>query len=506
MNHQMVAQVQKKNSKPSASGVQRKCDKCREEDKLLQRSAIGSAPKTVPPIVHEVLQSPGQPLDATTRECMESRFGHDFSLVRVHNGSKAAESAQAVNARAYTIGEDVVFGSGQYQPELVSGQQLLAHELTHVVQRQNRDYNLARISQPDDIAEIEAAKNEDLSHLPSLRNISSNNLSQTLMRHPDGKGQVEQQEKSPGFWGSIAGGLMGEFKEDPSFAMIGVDLGVSLIPILDQVSDVRDIIAHLYYLIVREQYDRFMRWVGLVFTLIGLFPEIGSAIKGASKYIFKGARDVISHLVHLLRPLRRILPEIVDIGRFRRYIARNWDRFFNYGSAIFNRQVDRVSRWVDIASKFISRRLKSIREGLVRIREIAPRKLGEAFAWVKKKIDDVLAQASEALGRSGLRTAEEIPPVIPRSLGAASRVEMLAKKVGMNIDSKTTQHILGNVDMKVEEFIGKFRKGNIKEVFPEEFMKLTIEQALTDGKSTVRKLLTNTEYYKFKFSWGNIPR
>jgi len=67
---------------------------------------------------------------------MEPRFGHDFSQVRVHTNAKVAESARAVNALAYTVGRDVVFGVGQYAPTTSAGQRLLAHELTHVVQQQ----------------------------------------------------------------------------------------------------------------------------------------------------------------------------------------------------------------------------------------------------------------------------------------------------------------------------------------------------------------------------------
>jgi hypothetical protein len=91
--------------------------------------------KVMPPIVNEVLHSPGQPLDAGTRAFMEPRFGHDFSKVRIHTDTQAADSAHAVNALAYTVGNDVVFGSGQYQPATSNGRRLLGHELTHVVQQ-----------------------------------------------------------------------------------------------------------------------------------------------------------------------------------------------------------------------------------------------------------------------------------------------------------------------------------------------------------------------------------
>jgi len=89
----------------------------------------------VPPIVHDVLRSPGQPLDAATRAFMDPRFGHDFSRVRVHTDTAAAGSAQNVNALAHTAGRNVVFGAGQFAPGTSSGRQLLAHELTHVVQQ-----------------------------------------------------------------------------------------------------------------------------------------------------------------------------------------------------------------------------------------------------------------------------------------------------------------------------------------------------------------------------------
>jgi hypothetical protein len=88
-------------------------------------------------VVNDVLNSHGQPLDRTTSSYMGSRFGHDFSKVRVHADSRAAEAAEAVNSYAFTFGTDIVFGSGQYSPQTNAGQQLLAHELTHVVQQQS---------------------------------------------------------------------------------------------------------------------------------------------------------------------------------------------------------------------------------------------------------------------------------------------------------------------------------------------------------------------------------
>jgi len=136
------------------------CDKCRKDGKKLQRKALScETPEGLPAIVHDVLASSGHPLDAGTRAWMEPRFGHDFSGVRVHTDARAAESARAVNALAYTVGSEVVFGAGRYAPSTERGSRLLAHELTHVVQQSRSGASAPQakaISEPSDAAEIEA--------------------------------------------------------------------------------------------------------------------------------------------------------------------------------------------------------------------------------------------------------------------------------------------------------------------------------------------------------------
>lgn len=114
------------------------CEECRKKKPgLLQRSrGYQAEPTMVPSMVHNVLSSPSRSLDAAARWTMESRFGHDFSQVRVHTDTQAAESAQAVNALAYTIGQNVVFGAGRYAPHTNEGRRLIAHELTHVIQQE----------------------------------------------------------------------------------------------------------------------------------------------------------------------------------------------------------------------------------------------------------------------------------------------------------------------------------------------------------------------------------
>jgi hypothetical protein len=110
----------------------------------------------VPPIVYDVLRSPGQALDANTRAFFEPRFGHDFSQVRVHTDEKAAESAQAVAALAYTVGSHIAFATGSFLPGTSAGRKLFAHELIHVVQQEGAVGAVIRIGSHDDAAEREA--------------------------------------------------------------------------------------------------------------------------------------------------------------------------------------------------------------------------------------------------------------------------------------------------------------------------------------------------------------
>lgn len=96
----------------------------------------------VPPVIQEIVQSPGKPLDPATRAFMEPRFSHDFSHVRIHTDGKAAESARALNASAYTVGNAVVFGSGRFAPSTPAGRLLIAHELSHTIQQSSSEIPL----------------------------------------------------------------------------------------------------------------------------------------------------------------------------------------------------------------------------------------------------------------------------------------------------------------------------------------------------------------------------
>ena len=109
-----------------------------EEEELQAKGTSGGISEVNPDIESHIqnTRGGGQPLPESTRAFFEPRFGRDFSQVRVHSDAEAAESAREVNAKAYTVGTDIMFGAGQYAPENSTGQKLMAHELTHVVQQQ----------------------------------------------------------------------------------------------------------------------------------------------------------------------------------------------------------------------------------------------------------------------------------------------------------------------------------------------------------------------------------
>ncbi len=146
--------VQAKCACGGPAGMSGQCEQCREKALSTQRTEnVTSA------TVEEGLASPGKPLEEHTRRSMETGLGHDFSNVRVHVDERADAAARALGASAYTVGNDIVFASGRYDPESPAGKERIAHELTHVVQQR-------RNAGP--------AVNASLSHEAEARNAGAN--------------------------------------------------------------------------------------------------------------------------------------------------------------------------------------------------------------------------------------------------------------------------------------------------------------------------------------------
>ncbi len=187
--------LQRKCGCGGSAGPTGECEACRKKRQAggLQRMYTPALsnnhdPLLAPSIAHEVLRSPGRPLDAATLAVMEPRFGHDFSNVRIHTDAQAAASARAVNALAYTVGSDVVFDTGQYAPELHAGRKILAHELTHVVQQGSMAQNTTNgltIGDPDDRHEQQARQMEQMVSQNVSRSVTKETWNQAqAFSHP----------------------------------------------------------------------------------------------------------------------------------------------------------------------------------------------------------------------------------------------------------------------------------------------------------------------------------
>jgi hypothetical protein len=160
------------------------------------------------PVLDVVGRGGGQPLDAAVRAGMERALGADLSEVRVHADGAAAISAQAVQAHAYTVGNDVVFGAGQYQPGSATGQRTLAHELTHVVQQRSGPVSGTptgegiSVSNPSDPFERAAEANADrvMAGVPSDALAPVTGPGASPVQRETAPGEPEEEEPVQGLW------------------------------------------------------------------------------------------------------------------------------------------------------------------------------------------------------------------------------------------------------------------------------------------------------------------
>ena len=147
--------------------VNRKCKSCEDEEeeekRMVHRKTDNTTdgyqiPKDILRSIGNMGEGTGLPLDVSTRTFMESRFGFDFSKVRIHNDEKAAKSSQTIKALAFTTGNNIAFRKGQYIPTTEKGKRLIAHELTHVIQQSNGKKRIQRSPDPAPLSDIDSQK------------------------------------------------------------------------------------------------------------------------------------------------------------------------------------------------------------------------------------------------------------------------------------------------------------------------------------------------------------
>lgn len=153
--------------KNDGSAIQRKCKSCEDDEKKIQRkplSLVNDSTAQNTTQIKTAISSGGRPFDEGTRNFFETRFNRDLGNVRIHTDSTANNSAREIDAKAYTLGNNIVFGAGEYQPGLESGRHLIAHELAHVMQQQRSTPALQRKADPGGGAfESAGAKNSNSS-------------------------------------------------------------------------------------------------------------------------------------------------------------------------------------------------------------------------------------------------------------------------------------------------------------------------------------------------------
>lgn len=209
---------------PGRPHLLRKCGDCEAEEQLQRKEIRGGSVLTGAGV--EELGG-GQPLSPVERSFFEPRFNRDFGHVRIHTDTPAAESAKSVDARAYTVSRNVVFGAGQYAPETADGKKLLAHELAHVLQaeghpRQSPVAKAAGRRGP----EIGTQLNESLvSRAPTYPDASCANVQNSINRAwPTSKRWVQLANSRLAEPAGVAGGLQTHFKLDPNDASQAADL------------------------------------------------------------------------------------------------------------------------------------------------------------------------------------------------------------------------------------------------------------------------------------------
>ena len=361
-------------------------------------------PKTrdgVTSTVEGALRSSGRPLDPATRAYFEPRFGHEFSNVRVHSDAAAVESARQLNALAYTVGSDVVFGSGGYSPGTDVGRRLLAHELTHVVQQSAAtagvvQRQVAKNGPPADHKRVTRAEDIDL---------ATSYWEEELRKEADSKGKYKAKSLVDQGWELDLTQGEPTYKNDPREEKKKVGAG-----------------TYLFSVKIRNP-----------------------ALKKGAWFAFYGDTG--------LAPA----PEEEHPG----LLKRGW------------RLAHSALDWASLACE----------ECL----------LGSAI------MSTVEGDFKGAILRVGLYRigvgAEEKEAVAATQIDTRA-LQKFAKRVGLNFESPTTKQLLSHLDITVEAFIGGFRQAKIKSVFPAEFLKTTVKDALLTGGSTVRKLLTDGRFIK----------
>ncbi len=248
----------------------------------------------------------GKPINDKIRGQLEQGFGADFSGVRIHTDTKSDELNKSIQARAFTIGQDIFFRQGAYNPNSKQGQQLLAHELTHTIQQMNglkllnnkQKTSTPQSNEKEKEPTLQAkeinAQTPDISKNKELKSPSEDNEPILLQASwfEDGLEWVGGAAKDVGEFGGelIEGGIKGDFIEDPSIGNIIGQTLVGSIPYLGTIADIRDSVKQSIDL-AEGGYEDPWEWADLAFSLAAFVPGIGDTLKGGWRALRKSLKN-----------------------------------------------------------------------------------------------------------------------------------------------------------------------------------------------------------------------
>lgn len=278
----------------------------------------------------------------------------------------------------------------------------------------------ARVDLPKDVAWVAYSFHDD----PDLLEIK-------IKPQPHGqKVEAGWLERTGGHlvaaWDAVAGAaqwvwgaIQGDFNEDPTFGQIVLNTILTLIPVVDQVGDLRDLVANLKLLIWDKKYKEYAVWVALFFTLLGLIPELGSLLKGILKVVWKGAKSI----------------DWADLLKIFNYFAKgNGAKWIERLRAV---QLDEVTKQVSDKLKEI---LHAIKLNLQKLKGYLPRFMSEA----RNKIDDLLKSVDEVLAHVDemfRRVSDELKQKLDEILGRKKRIESHGTPRTVNTRQQESLHI-----------------------------------------------------------------
>ena len=331
---------------------------------------------------------------------------------------------------------------------------------------------------------IQLAPNETQAQT-NLSNLENYLASNPSVENPTQQSSQSDPEKN--ILETLLGAVQGAFNEDQTLTEGSIDLVISLIPIIGQVADARDLAAYIYRIVFKKQYNDPWNWVGLTLTLIGLVPVAGDITKFIGKIVFKEGVPAISrYLEDILKLIEKINPERVDINQLRKAIANNWDSGVKAGKELWNRALNQLSNWVNgIPELLFSQQKRQLSEAIQEVRTQSDGMLSQAFDQIRRKIDEGLDEIGRLLNPNGeLVTPEGVRVPGDEGINGPLRIEGTGGSRGNFVPSQGFNELRQNAQTAI-------RSWNLSDAELQKISNL-LESARVAGDNDLPRLIQET--------------